>query len=421
MAEIEMKDVEDVESEKSVRTWSTGRFQVLFLAMGQGDCCVITCPDGNHLMIDCGSKAKDYPTQMEDVRKVLRSNDVLGLPDSKQYKLEALILTHPDEDHNNKVTECLVGRGGDASIMVNRVYFSHYNRNSTDFFKSPLGVYKHGGCSDTIYNKLNVVSLHCVSLNDEHRIVENWRIKESGSDISYVGTSVIETTYVPVVPENENWGVYIIAGNVMKTDSADHSDSDGSNSASLVTLIRMQDKKILICGDATTSTEKYLIKTFDKQIENISLLQAPHHGSGVTSSSSAFVSKVKPEQVCISVRKHERKNHLPGGDPIRRYRETANVDPEPHPIQYWEKITDDKFLELKAELAKDKENYEVKSKYWLRKEYGDAYKGIVMLFGFNSSNFADKFVLYQVNEAQAIWQTGVSSHLFYYFPPFENK
>ena len=35
--------------------WKPGEFQILFLSMGQGDCCVITCPDGRHVMIDCGS------------------------------------------------------------------------------------------------------------------------------------------------------------------------------------------------------------------------------------------------------------------------------------------------------------------------------------------------------------------------------
>ena len=60
------------------------------------------------------------------------------------------------------------------------------------------------------------------------------------------------------------WKVSIIAGNVDK-ENGDLSDGDGRNAASLVTLLYLDTDQgedyMMICGDATVSTENYLIGT----------------------------------------------------------------------------------------------------------------------------------------------------------------
>ena len=32
-------------------------FKFVFVSMGQGDCCMVRCPDGRVVVVDCGSKA----------------------------------------------------------------------------------------------------------------------------------------------------------------------------------------------------------------------------------------------------------------------------------------------------------------------------------------------------------------------------
>ena len=115
-----------VESDDGTK-WKRGKLQILFVSMGQGDCCIVTCPDGEHIMIDCGSKALEADDAMIDVQRIIRS-EALYLPRSNKDGLKALILTHPDIDHISKVTEIISGstygrKEKFAAIPVDAVYY----------------------------------------------------------------------------------------------------------------------------------------------------------------------------------------------------------------------------------------------------------------------------------------------------------
>ena len=77
---------------------------------------------------------------------------------------------------------------------------------------------------------------------------------------------------------------------------------DNENDNSNVIYTEVNNKKILLMGDASIKTEKEILKEYD--IENIDILKVGHHGSK-TSSSKEFISVTNPKYSIISVGKNK--------------------------------------------------------------------------------------------------------------------
>ena len=70
---------------------STSLLTIYFLDVGQGDCAVIVTPSGKVIMIDSGPKTRTADSGYKTVLPFLRSHGI--------NKIDALEITHPDEDH----------------------------------------------------------------------------------------------------------------------------------------------------------------------------------------------------------------------------------------------------------------------------------------------------------------------------------
>jgi len=434
---------------KEAPQWKPGMFQILFLSMGQGDCCVITCPDGRHIMVDCGSnRPEEEINPMIDVSEILRSPDVLKLPNSIQDKLDSLILTHPDIDHINKIKETLGGNtyyaldttSGKTNsytfrrIPVDRVFFSEFDRFRWDLKDSPLRRYVEG-CNETIYSGLGVSDLYCVALNGAFKVIDHWSppFRESQYQMKdLVALDTVDTSWpglflsndrVTIARANDNsWSVSIIAGGVQREQS-DVSDSDGRNAASLVTLIKIGNEKILICGDATSSTENYLKTKFPDELKRVNLLHAPHHGSSLTSSTDAFIDLVQPRMVAVSVHMTQVGFHLPGKESIRRYLKYADKVSEERQTTYWDRMGNSDFdtavKDWKTKQLSNPNDYLVQMDSQNRearivlKKPPKSYTGITILDGLVATR--PKYALYEEPITQEIKQTGKDHHLWYYF------
>ncbi|MEU8195809.1 hypothetical protein AB0C10_18685 [Microbispora amethystogenes] len=119
--------------------------------------------------------------------------------------------------------------------------------------------------------------------------------------------------------------------------------SDFTNRGSVITLVEVFGKKILICGDGTTSTEQYIrydrLKraTESDRVKNLAILQVGHHGS-VTSSHHKFVTGANAEVVVVSTGYRVEKDSLPKGKIISRHRNvqvTAGRAAKDHEIGMW--------------------------------------------------------------------------------------
>jgi beta-lactamase superfamily II metal-dependent hydrolase len=317
--------------------------RITFLFMGQGDCVLISCPDGKRILVDAGSTGNFGQTEWLRAHMMLRSDDGVG----KRGGLDALILTHPDLDHCNQIANMLLGAKIEATtldgeevkaqttsaIPVNEVYFS---AGSVDD-KSPLAEYAKSGASDTIYNLLGVKRLHLVRLNATTSSVRTWKWDAEGkpAEDTQLDAGEMVVASGTTATKKRAWKVRIIAGCVAKS-GIDQSDTLGRNARSLVTLLELGTEKALLCGDATASTERFLVASRKALISDVVLLQAPHHGSSRTSSTPEFVGAVKPKSVAVSVDLIEYSHHLPGRAAIDLYLATV-LDVGSHKIDAWQR------------------------------------------------------------------------------------
>lgn len=321
---------------------SVSGFEITFMHMGQGDCCMIRCPDGEMILIDCGSSnSKGIPEDIRARAALALRKYCTGRP------LHSLILTHSDKDHYNRVADVLGSKEFDQDIEfefdgkthdfpwtptnvgVQRVYFSdmdyaRFFRTGGETFsnytkqldRGPLKKFNEKGANHFIYGALqdqkSINLVHLDGSSGAHILSWTW----NNASISNKGTQRIANgkmvgAPVEVVHKGDNWHVTILAGNVRKTDD-DKSDSDGCNAASLITLLQIGAQKCLICGDATVSTEAILLSKFPAAINKLDILQVPHHGSGLTSSSAGFINATQAKEVVMSVARVETSYHLPG-------------------------------------------------------------------------------------------------------------
>ena len=78
------------------------------------------------------------------------------------------------------------------------------------------------------------------------------------------------------------------------------------NDSSSVFLMIYQDRKVLLMGDASMESEKYILDTYD--LGEIDILKVGHHGSK-TSTSERLLKELKPKLALISCGKNNKFNH----------------------------------------------------------------------------------------------------------------
>ncbi|MEG2993524.1 MAG: ComEC/Rec2 family competence protein, partial [Bacilli bacterium] len=76
------------------------------------------------------------------------------------------------------------------------------------------------------------------------------------------------------------------------------SNSKNENEDSLITYMNLNNKNILLMGDASKNNEKYILKEYN--LPNMDILKIGHHGSK-NSTSKQLLKKVKPQYAIISV------------------------------------------------------------------------------------------------------------------------
>jgi hypothetical protein len=330
-------------------------FDVICFYMGQGDCSLIHCPDDKIVMIDCGG-LYDFNAQYQKIVV-----DQVRDPDWAGHKMliDALILTHSDTDHHNQVVSVLGAPNltgtKEKKLAIDKIYLSRAKDDT-----SPLAYYQGGQLAYQVINKFFMTSeLYEVTIcseDDNKNFYKKWTEKDNFKNV--VINQATKKAEWPIIgkkwllfggvtPTNGiSWSVSLIAGNVRREtspiddlgkDEKGWPFVDGStdqNAQSLVTLLEIGDKKALFCGDATFSTEHFLVKSQSKLIGNVQFLPAPHHGSEYASS-IPFVDLVKPKQVAVSAGFNEHSHLHPRQLAILRWLAKAG-NTNAHLIDYWE-------------------------------------------------------------------------------------
>lgn len=280
-----------------------GLLHVAFLDIGQGDCSVIKCPNGITIMIDCGNSRAG---EMDPDSKLANVIEVLDqIADQKQ--LDVVILTHSDQDHFNKLGKVVTGRA------IGTIYHSgdigRYTNN--DFWNWWSHAYPYNKGTGANVGAVNGITVNSTTPPENCPVMLVDGTKEGEGEPSCK--------------------VYVMASNVV-AESQDLADI--VNTASVVTLLVFGTDRIMIPGDATATTEKFLTSRYNDAWLKVDTLRVAHHGSD-TSSTQTFVDKASPKVAVISCAINNGKYLLPKKVIVDRYIAIAEGT-DSHAIRYYD-------------------------------------------------------------------------------------
>ncbi|MFI5797390.1 ComEC/Rec2 family competence protein [Streptomyces sp. NPDC051677] len=298
-----------------------GSLHIAFIQMGQGDCIVLCTPEGRVILFDCGSlgtEKSDENLTDEQADQVLvdRALDTLKNPKflGKVNEIDILILTHPDGDHCNKLKKVIPD-----GCKIYKCYHS-----------AQFGEYTGGGASTFLRKKVRDPAILRVVKNHDPNHGVNGQVTLNGTPVK-AATDKEKVDRLDgkgskdgkgdqhgiLIVDEKDCKVSILAAGVEKDYAKDHATDP--NRASIVTLVEAFGEKLLLCGDATTSTEEFLLNTAKGRLKDLTVVQAAHHGSITTSSSPDFVEWVNPKVVVASAGMEIKKHHHPSHEVIQGY------------------------------------------------------------------------------------------------------
>ena len=216
--------------------------EINMLDVGQGDGIVISC-EGRNILIDGGSTSK---------KKVGKYSIIPFLKYKGIGKLDAVVITHEDQDHISGVLEIMddMEKGG---IVIKSLFLPDVSQSSRE---------------------------------DNYRKLET-RAKELGIPINYISCgesfSVHEAEFTCLNPTKD-----------MVTE--------GANAYSTVLFMRYGKLTALFTGDVEKEGQEHLLedlRKFQDKFGNITILKVAHHGSEYTTD-RAFLEILKPKIALIS-------------------------------------------------------------------------------------------------------------------------
>lgn len=356
-----IKTIEDFEAQalKDVSTGTNddGKGHILFVNVGSGDCTMVTTPEGVKIMIDCGSDSKldalvypGYsPNQFTDIDRHDKVNKVIYdaingtafLNNEKEIGL--LILSHPDADHHNLLPQLkifddvdLIYFGGNVKNFyaipdargktfedAHKVEHDFDVLGSNDDPSFKLDTVKYigelMGGKDT--NRVRKVTLKSNAVKVGGKVAYSKQVKDknltaTAGSKGKTGEEYIGSNGEIVLYYEDHFTISVLAGNVdgawkgnsfendetkIKPQGEDRIKSNPTNQGSLVILIECFGKKVMIMGDATAVTEKFMLNYFNEKdiLKDVDIFRIGHHGSP-TSSLKEFINKVAPTTISVA-------------------------------------------------------------------------------------------------------------------------
>lgn len=219
-------------------TWQAQPGNILQVTMedvGQGDALLITAPNGARVLIDTG-----------------KSNHILELLGRQLHNtrtLDALILTHPDQDHIGQAPEIL------EQYDVRYVIRTGVECSTNICGEIDTRLQSASPQTDVVYAEAGQV----IHLDPEHSIT----------------LSILH----PFTSQN---------GATVRD----------KNDTSIVALLRYNESEVLFTGDASTNIEQQLVQSYGDIHADV--LKIGHHGSK-TSTDTQFLEAVDPDVALVSV------------------------------------------------------------------------------------------------------------------------
>lgn len=216
---------------------SSGNLEIHFLDVGQGDASLVICPNGSTIVIDGGTlsgASADLARSYIDTRIAK-----IG------HKIDHLVVTHPDADHYNLLSEVLDG------IEIRQAYY--------------VG-------DKQLYQDKDVFKWITTRPKATQLTKSYWDKVETPNPAIDCGDAQ----------------VWVLAAAIEAKKSA-------KNAMSIVLMIKHGSFKAIMTGDATFATEKAIMSRYPKEWLDSTVLKIGHHGSKATSTDVHWAKTIKPE------------------------------------------------------------------------------------------------------------------------------
>ena len=271
----------------------SGTLQLHALPVGQGDCTLIVCPNGNAVVYDCGSLTSQSTPMIytfASVAKFIASN---------AKKVVAVIITHPDADHYNYLYHIDLNNETLKSVIYGGHYADYSSKEGISDWIAGLGLYPQG--------KFQNVS-------NGRGCIGNCSVPSS-LDFCEDSSIVFE----------------VLAANVGRGNN---------NQMSIVTKLTYGTTTILLPGDIEDPAAKVIVESPLVGKLRSKVYKIAHHGAGdcaeseSCSNSMEWLRAVSPEQSFVSQGYNFSQLRHPRCDTIYRLLELKTVEPAPSHALY---------------------------------------------------------------------------------------
>lgn len=234
------------------------RNQVIFLNVGQGDCCLIRTETGHNYLFDCGSSSRQ------------KVGEYVLLPALKYYgitTLDGVFVSHPDVDHMNGIRELL--------------------ELAAD-------------------NHLKIKSLILPAVEQSARQEQFGELLEAVAERNE-GQKTKQTTRIVWVSAGDAWESGSVRFLCLHPEK--ESGTMNENAYSECFYVDFGDFTLLLTGDVEGSGEEALLEELQRRrIGQLDLLKIAHHGSR-NSTTEALLQQLHPGAAIISCGSNNRYGH----------------------------------------------------------------------------------------------------------------
>ena len=339
---------------------------VAFMDIGNGDCIFIKTPEGHVFVVDCGTRARPGAHFQERIRDIFTTIFLNASSGAKQ-NLKAMILTHPDKDHYNEIVPILEPVIDKIEDLFHSLDLIMYNDTAAKEDAEETATSSTSSTSSTPSTSSSVSTtpvatdpstvavtgaedpLKTLQFLASHAVRKH-RVTINSDEPSLVTESAAQNKKPPYVPDKttksitvhkEIWHgstceIILLAAGLAEDSQSDRkfvaansrSGTTGTrdryahkgikkripgateeNTASIVTLVKGRDKKLLLCGDATYLTELYLLQNHEAEITKVDVAQIEHHGAGTAHGAGIYVEKLDPFFAAVSSGAHSGDNN----------------------------------------------------------------------------------------------------------------
>ncbi|GEM_PF-1683324 len=299
------------------RNYST--MNISYVDVMQGDCILINLPDGKNMIIDAGSSFSYYNKYGSEIKQrifdYIDNNLFTGAGDSGV--IDYMIMTHPDYDHLSYMKDIL------ARYEVVNMYRpnTYYGYNASESGNSNVAEKQAFAEAEQTRAAENGAKYITEEMYKNTKTSDNKKVY-SGYNVKC--NSALYTVYKAMYDEQYTSGG-VLKNSTIKfskagekiTNSAEASDTTKQytftfyaptdmtklyadwNNYSCMLILEYNGLKYCFTGDTEKEGEADILAKYGDTLPKVDIMDAGHHGSK-TSSTQAFIEKLKPSVVICS-------------------------------------------------------------------------------------------------------------------------